>query len=158
MNEAHLHLIVNHFPIVGLFIGIIILAVGIGFKFDNSKRTGLFIIIGSVIASYISFETGEGAEEIIEGLPAISEKLIHEHEEMAEFFMGTQWMLLLVSLITFFLDWKQKKIAHYAYILLLILSCSSMYFAKKVGTSGGEITHVEIRENFKLPAHDSEED
>ena len=51
MNEAHLHLIINHFPIVGLFIGIIILAVGIGFKFDNSKRTGLLIIIGSVIAS-----------------------------------------------------------------------------------------------------------
>ena len=158
MNEAHLHLIINHFPIVGLFIGIIILTVGIGFKFDNSKRTALLIIIGSVIASYISFETGEGAEEIVENLPNVTEKLIHEHEEMAEFFMGTQWMLLLVSLITLFLDWKQKKIAHYSYILLLILSCSSMYFAKKVGTSGGEIMHSEIRSNFKIPAHHSEED
>ena len=28
--------------------------------------------------------TGEGAEEIVENLPSVTDQIIHEHEEMAE--------------------------------------------------------------------------
>ena len=32
----------------------------------------------------VSMATGEGAEEIAENLPSVTDQIIHEHEEMAE--------------------------------------------------------------------------
>lgn len=38
MNDAHLHLAVNHLPIIGLLLGILILIVGMIWKKNPSKN------------------------------------------------------------------------------------------------------------------------
>ena len=145
MNQAHLHMVVNHFPIIGIIIGMIVLGVGIATKSAISKRIGSFILIGSAIFSFPSFETGEGAEEIVENLPGISEIFIEKHEEIAEQFMGFVWAIILIGVLSLLSEWKMKKFTNWLYISLFIISLFATYFAKQVGTSGGEIRHTEIR-------------
>ena len=145
MNQAHLHMVVNHFPIVGIIIGMIVLGVGIATKSALSKRIGGLILIGSSLFTFPSFETGEGAEEIVENLPGVSENLIEKHEELAEQFMGFVWAIILIGVLSLLSEWKMKKFTNWLYISLFVISISATYFAKQVGTSGGEIRHTEIR-------------
>lgn len=177
MNAAHSHLIINHFPIIGLIFGIIVMLIGILAKSSVSRRIGLLLFLIAGLTAIPSFSTGEGAEEIVEHLPATtcadececsmtaaneaSEKthhLIHEHEEKAEALMPFMWGLIGLSLIAMFLEWKKKSMALVASIVVLLVGVLATYFAREVGTSGGEIAHPEIRKDFKEAPHEHDED
>jgi uncharacterized membrane protein len=73
MSTTHIHLLLNHFPILGTFIGCLFLAWGF-FKKNNSLKTAAAVLL--TVISLISvpvYLTGEPAEEAIEKLPGISE-------------------------------------------------------------------------------------
>lgn len=146
MNDAHLHLIVNHFPIVGTTIGMLVLIVGYLIKNEQVKATSLGIFIFSALAAIAANYTGDGAEEIVEKIPGITKSLIHDHEEYAEQFFTLSLILGGAALITLFLQIKKLGLAKYGYILVVILAISSLVSANYVGISGGEIRHTEIRE------------
>jgi uncharacterized membrane protein len=150
MNDAHLHLIVNHFPIVGIAIGLLVLIVGYLIKNQQVKATSLGIFIFSALAAIAAKYTGDGAEEIVEKIPEISKSLIHDHEEYAEQFFTLSLILGGVALISLFLQIKKLELAKYGYILVIILAISSLVSANYVGTSGGEIRHTEIRESSNI--------
>jgi uncharacterized membrane protein len=146
MNDAHLHLIVNHFPIVGITIGLLVLIVGYLIKNQQVKATSLGIFIFSALAAIAANYTGDGAEEIVEKIPGITKSLIHDHEEYAEQFFTLSLILGGAALISLFLQIKKLGLAKYGYILVIILAISSLVSANYVGISGGEIRHTEIRE------------
>lgn len=145
MNDAHLHLILNHFPSVGITIGLLVLIAGYLMKNQQVKATSLGIFIFSALAAIAANYTGEGAEEIVERIPGISESIIHEHEEFAEQFLTLSLILGGAALITLFLQWRKIKLATYGYILVLLLAISCLVSAYYVGVTGGEIRHTEIR-------------
>ena len=147
MNDVHLHLVVTHLPIVGGLIGFLVLLTGYFSKNPQIKMTALGIFIFSALASIVAFYTGEGAEDIVEKLPGVSETLIHNHEELAELYYTMMLILGGVSLVTFFLAYKKSTFAKYGIILVLLLSITNIVISKFVGTSGGEIMHSEIRDN-----------
>ncbi len=150
MNDAHFHLIVNHLPIVGILIGILVLISAFIVKKSEVKLTAFGIFIFSAIASAFAFYTGEGAEEIVENITGISETLIHNHEEYAESFFALTLVLGAFSLIGFWTELKNYRVAKYVSILILIIALADGLMAKYVGTSGGEIRHSEIRTNSGL--------
>ena len=84
MNEAQLHMVVNHFPITGLIFGFGILIAGLVLKNNSIKNTAFGLFIVSALFAVFSMATGEGAEELVEDLPNIGHHIIHEHEEIAE--------------------------------------------------------------------------
>ena len=158
MNDAHFHLVVNHLPIVGVLIGFLVLLVGLIMKKPQIKNTALGIFIFSALTAIVAFLTGEGAEEIIENLPGISETLIHKHEEYAELFLTMIMILGGVSLITLFLQYKKLSFYKYGFIAGLLLSVTTIIISKYVGTSGGEITHIEIRSDTNTINLDGQDD
>ena len=150
MNDAHYHLIVNHLPIVGLLIGILVLIAGLVFNKTEVKLTALGIFIFSAITSIAAFYTGEGAEEVVENLEGISETLIHTHEEYAETFYTLSLILGGLSLLTFILELKKMKFTKYLMIICLLIALVDGVLATYVGSSGGEIRHSEIRNDAKV--------
>ena len=150
MNDAHYHLIVNHLPIVGLLIGILVLIAGLVFNKAEVKLTALGIFIFSAITSIAAFYTGEGAEEVVENLEGISETLIHTHEEYAETFYTLSLILGGLSLLTFILELKKIKFTNYLMILCLLIAIVDGVLATYVGSSGGEIRHTEIRNDAEM--------
>ncbi|MFA5297676.1 MAG: hypothetical protein WC389_05645 [Lutibacter sp.] len=158
MNGAHFHLVVNHFPLVGVLIGLGVLITGFILKNSGVKITALGIFIFSALVSFAAFYSGEGAEEIVEEIPGISETLINNHEESAELFFTVILILGAISLITLFLEVRKLKFAKFGFILVMVLSLISGVLAKYVGTSGGEIRHSEIRSDASLIQIHSEND
>lgn len=145
MNQAHLHLLLNHLPILGVLFGLLILATGFFLKNTSIKRTALGIFVLSAVFAVPAYLTGEGAEEVVESLPGVSENLIEAHEDLANIFLWMVGALGLFSLATFYAEFKSKSISSTLYAITFVAALGSMIFAQQVGTSGGEIRHTEIR-------------
>lgn len=146
MNEAHLHLLVNHFPIIGSIFGLGILLAGIFLKNNSVKNTAYIVFIVASVFTIASMATGEGAEEIAESLPNVGHDIIHEHEEIAEKFAIVMYLLGITSLLGLFLNIKEHAKAKFMAFAVLIIAVVSVTLSKSVGTTGGEIRHTEIRE------------
>lgn len=150
MNDAHFHLAVNHLPIVGIMIGLLVLIAGLLTKKIDIKLTAFGIFIFSAVTAAIANYTGEGAEEIVEDMVGISETLIHTHEEQAETFLIFTTILGILSVIGLFAELKKFAYARYITVLILLTAVAAGVIAKFVGTSGGEIRHIEIRATDNL--------
>jgi uncharacterized membrane protein len=147
MNDAHLHLLVNHFPIIGTILGLGILITGMLLKNNSVKNTAYILFIIAAIFSAFSMGTGEGAEELVEDLPSVGKHIIHEHEEIAEKFAIIMYVTGFLGLLSFYTSIKNHKLAKTFSFITLALVLVAIVFAKSVGTTGGEIRHTEIREN-----------
>ncbi|BDB53282.1 DUF2231 domain-containing protein [Flavobacterium ammonificans] len=145
MNDAHLHMVVNHFPIVGTIVAIGILIAGLLNKNQSIINTAYVLFIIGAVFGILSMNTGEGAEELVEDMPGIGWKIIHEHEELAEKMALLLDVLGILSLVGFYFQYKNNLKQKLVSYLLLVLSIASLFVIQKVGTSGGEIRHTEIR-------------
>lgn len=148
MNDAHLHLVFNHFPIIVPIVGMLILIAGFLTNSDVVKRTAFGVFILGAILTFPAMYTGEGAEEIAEKLPGVTDQLIHEHEEKAESLAIVSYVLGLISLFGLWANWKQKSFAKWIAIAVIGIGIIGLYLGKATGTSGGEIRHTEIRAGF----------
>lgn len=147
MNDAHLHMVVNHFPIIGTILGLGILIAGLFLKNKSIQHTAYVLFAIAAIFGLLSMNTGEGAEELVEDLPNVGKQIIHEHEEIAEKFVILLYLTGAVALLSLFMSFKNHAKAKFFAYATLILAIGTAVLSKNVGTSGGEIRHTEIREN-----------
>jgi uncharacterized membrane protein len=145
MKEAHLHMVVNHFPIIGTIFGLGILITGIILKNNTLKSTAYALFVIAAIFAALSMATGEGAEELVEEMPSIGHEIIHEHEEMAEKLAIVLYALGVISLIGLFMNYKNKANAKFVSYIAVVVAVIGVFFAQQTGTTGGEIRHTEIR-------------
>ncbi|HCQ13008.1 hypothetical protein [Flavobacterium sp.] len=147
MNDAHLHMVVNHFPIIGTIFGLGILIAGIVMKNNTIKNTAYILFVFAAIFAFASMATGEGAEEMVEDMPSVGKQIIHEHEEMAEKLALVLYILGVVSLAGLFLNIKKNAKANLVSFLAVTIAVVAVFLGKQTGTSGGEVRHTEIRAN-----------
>lgn len=147
MNQAHFHLMVNHLPIIFPIVGAIVLIGGFIFRSEVIKRVAYTIFILGAIATLPAFLTGEGAEEVVENIPGVSDSFIEPHEDIAKIFALLSYSLGAIALLALWSNWQQKSFKGIASIIVLAMSIVVIYFGKVTGTTGGEIRHTEIRAN-----------
>ena len=157
MNDAHLHLVVNHFPIIGTILALGILIVGLFLKNNSVKNTAYVLFITAAIFALVSMQTGEGAEEMVEDFPGIGKAIIHEHEELAEKLAIVLYLLGGISILGLILNVKNHAKAKFISVVAVIIAIPAVYVSTLVGTSGGEIRHTEIRENYLKTTGSAEE-
>ena len=155
MNEAHIHLILNHIPILFPIVAGMVLIIGFFTKSELLKRTSYFILIISSIIAIPTFSSGEEAEEIVEELPQISHRIIHIHEELAEKFILISHLTGLIALFALWASWKKKAFATWNGIILLICIIALSTFGVLTGNSGGDINHPEF--NLQDAEHEAHE-
>jgi uncharacterized membrane protein len=145
MDAHHAHLLFNHFPIIGTFIGLIILITGMVMGSHPVRRVGYSVLVGAAVFTLPAFFSGEGAEEVVEKLPGMSHDLIHEHEEMAELALWMSEFMGLTALFGLFLDLRRHRYALALSIATLIMGIVCFASLIRTGNSGGEIRRPEIR-------------
>lgn len=145
MNAAHLHLLLNHFPIIGLVFSILFLILGKYRPNEGFARSGLLLILASGLLAVPTYLSGEPAEKIIEKLPGFSEKLVEAHEEAAEiviWFMGLTTALAGVGL---WLSIKNNTRFNLVLKIVITLNLVTLILIGRVSNLGGKISHEEIR-------------
>ncbi|MBK9332979.1 MAG: hypothetical protein IPM96_11390 [Ignavibacteria bacterium] len=151
MNAAHLHLVLNHIPVIGSMFAIFILIIGILKKSDDVKKVCMLVIILTSLITIPVYLTGEDAEEKIEGnYEDVDEEFIEPHEDFALYSFIAMNITGAVALLSMFLFKKPKVLPNsFAYLMLAILLIVNGMMAY-TAYLGGKIHHPEIRED-KLP-------
>jgi hypothetical protein len=144
MNLAHLHLLLNHFPIIGTTIGVALLVGSLPRKDDDLKRAGLIILAAMALIALPTFFSGVGAKGAIKDDAGISGALIDRHEGaaiLAFFFIEVTGALALVAL------WQRHSAAKergWTLASLLFFSAIAVGLIARVENTGAEIRHTEM--------------
>src|SRR5690349_11656458 len=85
MNWAHVHLFLNHVPVLGTIFGAALLLAGLIGRNGVLQKTGLVVVVVVALFGLPVYFTGEPAEEVVEHLPGVDRHIIHEHEAAAKF-------------------------------------------------------------------------
>jgi hypothetical protein len=146
MNFAHVHLLLNHFPIIGTMVGLGLLLISLVGKHEELRRAGLIIFPVMALLAILVFFSGTGAQGAIKKLPGVSEALIERHQGaamLALLFMEITGACSLVGL------WKSHGTSpsarwNWSHSAVLLFSIATAGLMARVGTTGGDIRHPEI--------------
>lgn len=144
MNQTHIHLLLNHIPILGTLFAILLLLYGIYATNKSLINASLVTFIITALFAIPVFLTGEPAEESIENIAGVSKTVIETHEESAEFAIWVMEALGIFSLVTLFLIKAEHPFAKKFTNISLLLSLVTFGLMAKVGYDGGKIRHTEI--------------
>jgi uncharacterized membrane protein YqjE len=83
MSWAHVHLALNHVPVIGLPIVVLLLLWGLGRRNAEVIRAAFGLLVLLALVTLVVQLTGEPAEELVEGLPGVVDSIVERHEEAA---------------------------------------------------------------------------
>ena len=151
MSLTHLHLMLNHVPVVGMLLVIALLAVALMRRSNELAKATFGVAVALALVSVVVFLTGEPAEESVENLPGVSEAVIEAHEEAALFatiVIGVFGAAALGALAWFRRRAIPRWIAGAGLAAALVVGATMAWTANL----GGEIRHSEIRSSASITA------
>ena len=143
MSLVHMHLLLNHVPVIGAFFVLLLLTVALWRRNSEMAKLGLSLMIAVAIVAGLVFLTGEPAEEAVENMAGISDAVIHSHEEAAEASLITAGLAgaLALGLLAWF--WRRalpRWAGTVAFTAMLLVGGMMAWTANL----GGQIRHTEI--------------
>lgn len=145
MNWAYLHLAVNHFPIIGVIIGTLLLIAGLLVKNTGVKASGLGTIVFAAFMAIVAYLTGDPAEEAVESIQDVVKSMVSRHEDIAAVGMYLLIPAGLMAAMTLYSMWKREKSVRFLIVITLVLALISSGAMVYVGRTGGQIRHTEFR-------------
>ena len=143
-SGAHLHLLVNHAPVLGTLFALALLAASFLFAPDVLRRAALVTLVGCGVAAAAANYTGEPAEDAIRGFPGVRREVIHEHEEMGEKAFIISVALGVLSLVAL-VRWRRIPVPRGASVGLLAATAFAGGAMLYTSLLGGRIRHTEVR-------------
>ena len=145
MNTAHLHLMVNHLPVIATPLVAVLLFWGLFRRSREITRVAVAAAVLVAVSTYPVFLTGEPAEDQLENSSWIRERMVHDHEERAETALIA---VLLTGVLAAVGVWQSRGgrdvPRRTAGITLAGLAVSAGLFGW-TALAGGMIRHDEIR-------------
>src|SRR6266849_8295324 len=146
MNFPDLHLLLNHFPIIGTIVGLGLFLISLVGKNEDLRRAGLIIFSAMALLAIPVFFSGTGAQGAIKKLPGVSEALIERHQGaamLALLFMEITGALSLAGLWKLHGTLRQAR-WNWNMSAVLLFSIVTVGLMARVGNTGGDIRHPEI--------------
>jgi hypothetical protein len=156
MSPVHIHLMLNHIPVIGMILALLLFAVAAFRKSVELIRVVLALFVLLALVCIPVYLTGEPSEEIVEDMPGVSHDFIEEHEEAAAFALASIEVLGVASIAGLIL-FRSAMFPQWFVIVILVLSIGCAVAMGRTGNLGGQIRHSEIRSGAS-PAepHDSD--
>ncbi len=159
MDPIRIHLLLNHFPSVGLIIVLLFLVYGL---FTAKHQITAFCRVALVLLAIMTVvvnNSGENAEEKLEHQTGFNSEMMEEHEEAAEFAFWAMMGLGAFSLLIMIIGIKNKGLAKKLDYVMLVLALFVCVIMVRTGNIGGKIRHSEITtESTLTPAVTDDED
>lgn len=152
MNLTHLHLLINHLPIIGSILGGLVLAQGIWNKSELTKIAAYNVLIISSIGAIVAYFTGEEAEESVENIAGVLESTIKIHEDFALYALIALIALGLSSIWGLWVAMKKTSLTDRVAALTLVISFISFGLIAQTGYLGGQIRHTELNPDSIIQA------
>jgi uncharacterized membrane protein len=151
MNVANVHLLLNHWPIIGTLITLAVFVVSLATNNDDLKHTSLALFSLVALLAIPTYLSGPGAAEAIKE-SGVSAEMIDSHQGaalLAFIFMEITGVASLAGLMCFRRSAKNPWTSgpgrlNLAAVLVFALATSGLMAV--AGNTGGNIRHAEILE------------
>lgn len=152
LSAAHIHIMINHLPIIGMPILVLLLLIGLLRQSAEITRLALGLTVLLALGTIPVYLTGDPAHEQIEHEAWYPKQIVHEHEEKAE----TAFIAVLVTggiaVVALWLMWRSARLRNGATLLVLLALLASCVLLAIAAEEGGEIRHTEVRPGATTPA------
>ena len=148
MNWAHVHLAINHAPVILTPVAAAVLGAGWARKSVDLTRAGFVILAFAAATGAGAYFTGEPAEDVVKNLPAVSDSAIEEHEEAALFAAVATGLGGLLALGALVMRRTPTWLLPAAFALALLATL----ILAQTANLGGRISHPEIRGATAAPS------
>ena len=157
MNPAHMHLLLNHIPVLALASATILLITARWRAQIEWTRLSMIFFVLAGTASVPVFLTGEPAEEIIENIGGISMMHLESHENSAMVSLIGACILGLLALAgLFFIELVHtRRMVWTTFFIVALIANGLMMWTSNLG---GKIHHIEIHNGFAPTASQSADD
>lgn len=143
MSVVHLHLVLNHVPVIGMLFVLLMLGVAAWRQDSGGAKLALWVLAGLAVVTAFVFFTGEPAEEAVENVVGVSEPMIHAHEEAAELALLATGLAGVVALAVLATYWR-RALPRFAMGGMLGLVLMIGAILGWTANLGGQIRHTEI--------------
>ncbi|MBI5386513.1 MAG: hypothetical protein HZA90_17730 [Verrucomicrobia bacterium] len=145
MTLTHLHLMLNHLPVLGPTLGLLLLLLGLARGSEEWKRAGLALFIVAAVFVIPTYLTGAPAEQAVQGLPGIDGKVNAKHEEVAQLASSAALVLGGLSVSALLLFRRSGPMPNWFAAILLAVALTAAALMAWTANLGGEVRHTEIR-------------
>lgn len=153
MNWAHVHIMINHTPIIGAVFGVVFLAYAMWRKSAELERVGLGILVIIAITAIVTFLTGEPAEEFLTSVvPDIPEPVRDRHCGLAAVAMGASIAAGACALVGLAVSWRSRVPSRRLVWASLFLAGIALVLMAWTGHRGAQIRHTEVRPGVEAAA------
>jgi hypothetical protein len=83
LDAAHVHLMLNHAPVIGAPLLLLLLTIGLVRGSRELVTVSLVLVVGLAVVTSLVYVTGEPTEELVERAPWFRDALAETHEEHA---------------------------------------------------------------------------
>jgi uncharacterized membrane protein len=144
-NLPHQHLLLNHLPIIGSFIGLGLLLAALTTGKDDLKKASLVIFSLIALFAIPAYTSGHAALAVIQKEPDLSQAAVDAHQGAA---LIAFILIEITGAFAWLALWQFRRVSRPArWVLPAVLFCSLLTAGLLVitGNTGGEIRHSEIR-------------
>ena len=144
MYLAHLHLVLNHIPVVGTLVAGVLFVFALRWRNSQLERLALGLLLAFALLTIPVYLTGGPAEHVAEHLPGIAEAVIDRHEDAALVSLVAV-EILGASALTGLAVFRRRLLPRaFAVALVALIGVTTGLFGW-AGYLGGQIRHTEIR-------------
>jgi hypothetical protein len=152
MSLAHLHLLLNHVPVLGTYFGILCLALALLLGSAELRRIALMVLALVGVVALPVYLTGPHAERSVEGLPGVSGELIERHEGLGLVSLIVAVATAAAAVMVLLPFRRRERPATLPAVIVLLLALAAGALMGWTANLGGKIRRPEIRfERSSLP-------
>jgi uncharacterized membrane protein len=155
MNPAHVHLLLNHVPVLTTAFGMIVLIVALLRRNRTMIHLSYTTFVLTALITIPAYLSGRPAEHVVKHLPGVAEEFIGPHEDAAVFAFGGSILLGVLSIAAIYHSYRTKRNAPAMGWLVFATSLWLTTVMARVAYLGGEIRHTEIRSGETVNGSDS---
>ena len=145
MNWPHVHLALNHVPVLGTAFLALLLVVALARRSEELKRVSLMsLVLLAALSIPIKF-TGDFASEALQNNPAFDPARVSHHEQTADQATTGVFIMGLLALAGLIAARRGKPVPTWALISVLIATLATFALMLRTANAGGQIRHPEIR-------------
>lgn len=142
---AHVHLILNHVPIMGSLFTTALFIIALIYRNTFIQKISLWFLVIIALVTAVTYQTGDPAAHAVRNLPQVSDSALKAHELFGKLGLGAMFVTGVVALGGVFFFRKRATIpgAYLALVMVILLvNCGLFTY---ISFLGGQILHPEIR-------------
>jgi len=150
MNPVHFHLLVNHLPVVGLLVGLVLGVLCLFIPKWPFRRLVYGLVAVSGVLGPVASQTGEGAEAAIDrshyAYP-YSEAYLEQHEETGEAAGLVMLVIGVLALTAWVLHTAKPRAGRWVFPAMVAVSAIGTLAGLNAAATGGAFVHGSVRES-----------